>query len=535
MTTTEQSNTPGTPPSLLRQISHYFGGQVAIMAAGFISLPIVTRGLGTEAYGIVNLVGRMLILLTAVSKMGLSHASIRFAGRPKEGEERAEQTLQSSLLIAATVSAFVFCAVLTGSVWLYMSGHVPKHSIADTILSLMLGGRATSPYMVLAGLWALPRTVTSVLAALQRAERRSKEATAYSVVLRYASLICGISSLLVYHTVSAFLIAGIAAETFVTLYYLIGWWRSHHLGVRLFCVPQVRMALSYGLPLIIYEVASVMVAYCDNFIIAHFSGRAAVGLYGAGYGIAEIVPALLAFPVEMVVTPHCFRLWETEGPARTAEFLSRSAARYAIAVFPALALFCVAAPTVVVVISGEAFAGAAKVIPWVLAGLALTSVFCPMVAVGFLVEKRTKAFTSIMVAAVAVNAALNWVLVPRMGYVGGGVSTFITYGLVLLATGIGASRYLRVYWQWASLARAVVLSIGIAVLVAVIPGGHGILMTLARVVAGAVLYARIATPLDPNAKWVVESGHKWLGEHRLPTAWLALVTGHKPAVVAGSV
>lgn len=496
------------------------------MAAGFISLPIITRGLGPAGYGVVNLVLSMLVLLAAVSKLGLSHASIRFAGRPQEGKEREERTLQTSLLIASTVSAITVCALLIGLVHVFMSGRITAGSKSDAILSVVLGGHDTAPYMVLAALWVLPKTITAVLAALQRAERRSKEATAYSVALRYASLVCGVGALLAFHTVTALLVGGIVAECLVTMYYLVGWWRSHHLSIGLFSMAPVRMALSYGVPLIVYEVAAVMVAYCDKFIIRYFCGKDAVGVYGQGYGIAELLPMLLAFPVEMVVTPHCFRLWENEGPARTAEFLAKSAARYAIAVFPVLALFCVAAPAAVLVISGQKFAGAERVVPWVVAGLALTSVFCPMVAVGFLVVKRTKAFTSIMVAAVVVNAALNWVLVPKMGYVGGGVATFITYAVVLVTTGIGASRYLRVHWEWVSMARAVVLSTGIAFLVYHIPGGNGIPVTLARVVLGAVLYSRIVTPLDDNAKWVVESGHKWLGEHNLPAAWLTLVTGH---------
>lgn len=509
----------------MRQISHYFGGQIAVMAAGFISMPILTRALGPERYGVVSLVLTMLVLMSALAKFGLSHATVRFAGRPEPGKEREERALQTSLIVASLIATFGAVALVNGAAWYYI--HYPSQGTPlGNALKFILDTPVTARLMMLASLILIPRTLTLIVSALQRAEQQSGAWTAFAIFLRYGSLVVSIGALLYWHSLTAYIGGILFAECTVVAWFTIGWWRSHKLGFRLFSPSLMRMCLVYGLPMIGFELGSVVVAYCDKYIVLHFWGQAAVGLYTAGYGIAEILPAVLAFPIELAVTPHCFRLWEKEGEERTADFVSRSAARYAVAAFPVLALFCVAAPAIVNIMAGSEYANSVSVVPWVLAGLALWCGFYPLVGMGFLVRKKTLAFTGIMMIAVVLNAALNWVMVPHMGILGSAVATFITYALMLVMTGVGSARYLRVKWQWASFARAVTFSVGIAALVSLPPIGWGLAASLARVLAGAVLYSRIVTPLDANAQWVVGSGSKWLREHSLPAGWLRLLTGY---------
>jgi O-antigen/teichoic acid export membrane protein len=520
MTTSEQ---PKPAPTLLRQISHYSGAQIATMAAGFISMPILTRVLGTARYGTMSLVATMLILMSGIAKLGLSHATIRFAGRPKEGREDEERALQSSLILASLVPTLVTIGVVEAAAFFYRHHH-GGGSLERTI-GLLMADRYTAGLMMLASLILLARTLVAIVWALQRSEGRSNSWTALSITLRYGSLLVSIGALLIWHTLAAYLIGMLVAETAVVGWYTGSWWKSHRLGFRLFSPALVKPCLVYGLPMVVYEIASVVVAYCDKFIIIHFWNKDALGLYAAGYGVAETLPTILAFPIELAITPYCFKLWEQHGAERTAEFLSRSAARYAIVVFPVLALFCVATRAIVGIMGGHDFAGSAPVVPWVLAGLALWCGFYPIVGMGFLIRKKTASFTGIMLIAVVLNAGLNWLVVPRMGYIGSAIATFVTYAAMLVMTGIGSRRYLRVHWQLASLGRAAVFSVGIAALVYMIPINYGIAATLLRLVVGTVLYLRIVTPLDANARWVVEAIGKWLREHSVPVGWLRAVTG----------
>ncbi|HEY3266708.1 MAG TPA: oligosaccharide flippase family protein [Armatimonadota bacterium] len=521
--TTEQGSKPA-PPSLLRQISHYLGGQVAVMAAGLISMPVLARALGKERWGTASLVISMMVLLSAVSKGGLSQSAIRFAGRTEEGKEHEERALQSSLILTSLVSSLTLALLLVAG-WYWWNHGGGGAGLAGRALTLILGGKEAAPYMALAGVLLVVRTVTAILWALQRAERRSGAFTVYNILLRYGGLVCSIGAWYLFHTLTAYFTGILLAEGLVTVYYLVDWWRGHRLSMALFSPAMAWMALAYGLPMIGSEVSSVLVAYVDKFIIQSYRGVGAVGIYAAGYGIAEVLLIVLAFPIELAVTPHCFRLWEAEGEQRTAEFVSSATARYAITIFPILALFASSAHAVVRIMAGSQYTGAVTVLPWALAGIGLWCGFYPLVGMGYFIRKQTAAFTSILGLSVLFNVGLNWVLVPRYGYMGAAYATFLTYLAVLFMVGAGSAKRLRVHWQWTSMLRGLALSVGIAWGLYLVPIGQGIPATLLRVTVGAFLYTRVMAVADANARWMLSTGARWLQERGIGTKWYHAVTG----------
>lgn len=499
MTTTEQTKAP----TLLRQIGHYLGGQVAVMAAGFISMPILARAFTQAEYGLVNLVSATLLILAAFSKLGLSQATVRFAGRPEAGREREERTLQTSLLLASLASSLVFTvlAIAGGLVFLRLADHHPSTAfLRDNVLAVQ--------FVILGSLLLVPRTITAILMSLMRSEQRSKWNTVFSIVLRYLSLVLGIGGFfaarwIIGHTdLRGYFWGLILAETGVVGYFLAQWWRSHQLRLGLFDTAPLKMAFLYGMPLVAYEVASILVGYVDKYIIQGYHGLEAVALYSAGFGVAELVPVMLTWPIEMAITPHFIRLWEQEGEARTAEFVALASARFAVVVFPVLAIFSDVSGTVLTVLVSTKYSEAAPVIPWVVAGFGMWMGFLPMVASGFYVRKKTSALTMILLAALVLNLALNLVIVPRMGYYGAAITTFVTYLVVLVMAGVGARRYLPVPWHWASLFKTATVAVATAFFIAWLPLGSGLGAAVVRVVVGTVVYAAVMIPLDHHARWI---------------------------------
>src|SRR5689334_21155220 len=63
---------------LFRASSHYLAGLLGKLGIGFISLPIFTRIFSISDYGLIDLAGKVLLFLTALSKMGLQNSTLRF-------------------------------------------------------------------------------------------------------------------------------------------------------------------------------------------------------------------------------------------------------------------------------------------------------------------------------------------------------------------------------------------------------------------------------------------------------------------------
>ncbi|NMC73322.1 MAG: oligosaccharide flippase family protein, partial [Geobacteraceae bacterium] len=64
--------------TLVKQSSHYFVGQAAILAAGFLSFPILTRIFSVGEYGLMSLVTTTLFIAVAVVKFGIPNSIVRF-------------------------------------------------------------------------------------------------------------------------------------------------------------------------------------------------------------------------------------------------------------------------------------------------------------------------------------------------------------------------------------------------------------------------------------------------------------------------
>jgi O-antigen/teichoic acid export membrane protein len=519
-------------------VSHYLGGQVAVMAAGLVSMPILTRSFSQADYGIIALVSTTLLLLVALSKGGLQQAAIRFAGRPRPETMDEEKRLQSSILLAGILSSLLVTAVGALIAVEYLrSGSAPGQGwlgrLKGDVFGFLFPNSRTARYLFLTGVLILPRALTSLIQSLMRAEQRSKMASGLMVLTRYLSLALGVGAFLVAKRVSdspeapltAYFGGVIAAEVGIAAAYFGWWWVNHGLSIGGFRLHLVRMCFAYGLPLIGFELASILVGYADKYIISYYKGQASVGLYAAGFGVAEMLPALLAFPMDMAILPHCFRLWEGEGEKRTAEFVASTMSRYAVVVFPTLAMFSVAAEPLMLLVSGEKYRAAARVIPWVVAGLAIWQGFFPMVGVGYYVRKKTLAFTSVLGVGLVFNVALNVFLVPRIDYYGAAITTFLTYAAILVLAGVTSRRFLRVPWRFGSFARAGLLSLALAAGVMYIPVGNSLLSALARIAFASLAYTRLMARMDPDARWILRSGGAWLREKGLPHGWVNRLSG----------
>ena len=57
---------------------YYFAGQCLVLLAGFISMPIMTRLLSKEEYGLLNLVFLTTTLLGTIAHLGFAPAIARF-------------------------------------------------------------------------------------------------------------------------------------------------------------------------------------------------------------------------------------------------------------------------------------------------------------------------------------------------------------------------------------------------------------------------------------------------------------------------
>jgi O-antigen/teichoic acid export membrane protein len=417
--------------ALARQSSHYLGGLIGNLCLGLVSFPIFTRVLPVSEYGIMDLGQRLLLMLTIASKLGFQNASLRFYNRkefskdPEAGRRFYSTIFFGMLTTAATV----------GVLFLITAGIIPQ--------ALMLGPLANLIYLIL-GL-ALLRAMGSILWGFLRIEERTKTFNALQVTLRATTLavVCALFPLLG-HLARVYFVAALGVET-VLIVGLTSWLvKRDVLSLRSFDSTFFRTAMAFGAPLVAYEFSFAVLGSADRFLVRHYVGPNALGLYSVAYGLANNVNEFLVAPLSLALVPIYMRIWTSDGAEKTSAFLKVAFDLFVLAAAGVLAAVAAAGHSVLILLASSKYAGADQLIPVILCGLLIwtANVF---VGAGLLIHKKTLRMSGLLVIAAIANIALNCLLLPKMGLMGGAIATLFSYLICIVLLTRASHRFLPLH------------------------------------------------------------------------------------------
>jgi O-antigen/teichoic acid export membrane protein len=425
--------------TLLRHSSHYFGGRLALMILGFASFPVFTRVFSVADYGTLNLIQNTVLLLTVLGKFGLQHALQRFyPEHVASADPLSLRRYYSTLFYGSGLLGGVFSSVFLGAV---VMG-----------LGRFLGISVTST-LALATFLVVIRSLRSMQLNLMQMENKTKLFNGMEIVQKAGAI--GLTLLLLFlwsRSIVACFIALIVIEGMVMLQYVFILARRGLISLTLFDFKFFREAAAFSFPLMIAEIAWVLLAAGDRFFVQHYRGVEAVGYYAAAYGIATYVQEVLMVPLQISFFPICMKLWAAEGKEATQRFLSRSLNYFMIGAVLVVSVAIVTSQDVVVVLASKKFQQARSLLPFLVTGLVLwaaNTFFRP----GLLIHKRARTIAQTTLCAVALNIGLNIVLLPKLGLVGAAWASTISFVAMLVLTGFASLRVLSFRIEWLALVR----------------------------------------------------------------------------------
>ncbi len=397
---------------LLRHSSHYLAGLVGGLALGFVSFPIFTRVFSVADYGTIDFVQKILLVLVALSKMGTQNSALRFYDpRVFAADSQASNRYYSTMFIGMAITA-------GGVSLLFLSG--------VGLAPLTWVNRSMAMLLYLMAALVFLKAMESILWSFLRIEERTKTYNALTILSKGA-MIAAVCLLLP--------IAGNSPRTFfsgttIAEAVLVGglslWLlRRGVLHFRCFDWSLFKTAVSFGTPLILYEIASISLIAGDRVLVRHYLGANALGYYSVAYGLSYYVNDLLIAPLNLALLPIYLRLWATEGREKTIEFLGVG---LNIFFMTAVGLFVASASTArdgVVLLASAKYRGAGSLMPMLVAGLLIytTHIFF---SAGLLIQKNTRVMARLLLYSAAVNIGLNCLLLPRMGLIAAPLATLVS-------------------------------------------------------------------------------------------------------------
>ena len=212
---------------------------------------------------------------------------------------------------------------------------------------------------------------------------------------------------------------------------------------------QVQAMLRYCLPLIPATLCWWITNASDRYMVTHFCGEAANGLYAAAYKIPNLVTVASGIFLDAwqfsAVSEHSL-VWQADSAEETVRhrsslvtFFSRVFKGYAsLLVLAAAGMILLCRPLARLLFAPE-FVAAERFVPVLLLACVLSALsnFAGSV---YMVEKRGGAMLATAALGAAVNIVLNLLLIPPYGALGAAVATALSYGVVFAVRLISARR-----------------------------------------------------------------------------------------------
>jgi O-antigen/teichoic acid export membrane protein len=397
-------------------VSLVLGLLLAQKVVAFIRGVVFARLLGTSEYGIYTLGFFLVLIMVAVTSLGIPSAFGRYAPRyqTRKGLRwffRKAYSLNIVFSLAVGAVVFIFPDFLSRLIY-----GDPSHSRVMMIVAVCVPGLVI---------------LTNLMHSFSGLKLfRASSVTQFSQAAMFA--VAGTILALGYASASSALFA-LALSIFVTLVLfaplLTRYLKREEPEYNGLDEPGFyRRLLRFTIWFTVTPILIQIFHYVDRLSLQRLLTSSDQGIYSAAINLAATISAV-GLAVNNVIFPHLSTAWEAGEKERAVSSLDIAIRFTAIALTViGLVLILLGRPLILLLL-GEAYAAGAQVLPYLVVFYLLTISVWLFGVYASLVEK-TYISTIGLATALPVNVALNLALIPRMGIVGAAIATMLSYVLL---------------------------------------------------------------------------------------------------------
>jgi O-antigen/teichoic acid export membrane protein len=383
----------------LKHFKNYLGGTIAQRAAGFISLPIFTRLLSKEDYGIISVfstyVGIMAVLMVLNSQTAVSRYFF-------EEKEDFSEYLGTSLALALIL--FFLSALLLLS---FQKFWADLFGISENLIILL----CFSVFIFV---------VFSFYGQLKKSHQESSEFVVVNSLRAYIGI--AVSSIFIILIVSDKYLGRIWGNITVGLVFFIYILPKILKKSRLaFNKDHIIYILKFSIPLIPGTLSGVILAQFDRIMIYKSIGASDAGLYSVAYNVGMLL-MLVVIATLSAMRPVWFKLVHRK-KYHAADCIC---IQYFSIILIASLILIYFSREILFVLAEKKFHEAAHVIPIVVIGYTFYAIdrFCQRY-IGY--SKQTIYISLVMLLGGTLNIILNAIFIPHFGYIAGAYTTMVSY------------------------------------------------------------------------------------------------------------
>ena len=431
---------------LFKDMSQYFPSMAIPAIVGIIALPIITRLFLPADYGnYVLVIATVSILSTLVGWVSMS--VVRFYPAYEKEGKTAEFT---ELIIKLTFLSIFVIFMISLCILLPVKARIPEN------------------LYYLFGIGIIIFILTScfeVLLTFLRIKRRIKWYSVFSVWKSTTALVFGVLFVILFHLGVEGLLLGTVLSVGLVLPILwkiaVGKLQIRDKGIPL---PSTIEMARYSFPLVVGNLAAWILSLSDRYVLEFYRGAHEVGIYSISYQISQSSLVLLISLFAMAFNPLSIIIWEKEGEETSQKFLTQGTRYFLLLCIPAVVGISVLRNPIVSVLSTPEYYGGAKIIPLVVLGVFFLGLMQRFGA-GLSFYKKTHLSMICIIASGLLNLGLNFIYIPKYGYMAAAATTFVSYAFLLLSVIFVSRRFFVWVFPFKSLGKISCASIVMGVVV----------------------------------------------------------------------
>jgi O-antigen/teichoic acid export membrane protein len=376
-------------------------------AISMITMPIFTRLLPTEDYGLFTIYQSWYSIVSIFVTLNLAGAVVN-NGMIKYKNKRAEfiSSLQG-LSTTVTVSFFIVY-FLNRSFWEKM------FELPTSLMLVMFVQLLFEP----AYLFWMQRN---------RFEFKYHNVVSVTLILAIVSPILGIIAVVtakdkVFARVFSYAIVQICVGL---IFYIL----QAYKGKKFFDKGYWKFALAFNLPLIPHYLSQNVLGQADRIMIGNMVGNSKAAIYSVAYTVASIM-TLMINAINSSFIPSLYQNLDK----KKYDKIEKGSFPLCIIIAIAVCGVMLIGPEVIRILASKEYAEAIYCIPPVAASIFFTYLYTLFINVEFYFEKTTYSMIVSVLGAI-LNVFLNYILIPKFGYIAAGYTTLVCY--ILFAVGHG--------------------------------------------------------------------------------------------------
>ena len=449
--------------SLLKHGGIYGLGRILSRAVGFLMIPVYTRRLTPEDYGVIELIDLFLTVLGLMVANGVNSSIFKFYYQYEDAKDK-HRVVSTALLTVTGIGLVLGAAGLTQ---------------AGRVSNLLFGSEDFSLYVSLSFLAFFFNLMGDMPLGYLRARQKSALYTAVSLsrltfdvslnIVLIVFLRMGLMGVMITQVASSFLFSTfLAAITF------------RETGLA-FSRRMAGQMLRFGLPLIPSNIGMFIINNGDRFFLKHYGTLDDVGVYSLGYKFGYMISYVALQPFMLIWDAKMYEIAKQDDAPKTYGRIFTYLALLMAFAGLGMSLFI---RDIIRLMTAPSFWGAASIVPFIALAYVFQA-FYYFFQVGLYLKGKTEQVGSVILGTGLATLGLYWLLIRPYAGMGAAVATALSF-LILSAAMLAVSqRAYRVEYEWGRVTRAV--GIALALYFAHLPLGG--LPAAARIALSGVLLA----------------------------------------------